>query len=225
MSSTPNVRLIYGELMVVYDWLHCILKSKNANTVDITNIATLFHNAEIITFVLDEKDKMGSDEWKAVASSFAKMYELGLSMRIEFYLSRFTPHAADRMYEKAVGYLSDCGRIHVSRQGDRQNMLIFEVLESSSLQDSDSGSFALSQHIGVLIDRLTEGQLAVRRGEYSGTGNSKPGIMSYLMCKDQYIDTSITSKETLNEMHNVFCREILHNLKSASSAQRTLWRK
>ena len=68
-SDTKQIKVLYGEVIKEeYEWLHSILKSKTANTVNIANIAVLFHKAEVITFVLTEHDNIRTAEWKALTT-------------------------------------------------------------------------------------------------------------------------------------------------------------
>ena len=160
ISSTAHVRLSYGELMSEYDFLHCIFKSKTANTVDIANIAVLFHEAESITIVLKEGDRIRSDQWRSLTMGLSKMYEMGLSMMIQFDLSQCPSDERETMYNKAVTLLTECGDKFKCEPGNHGNLLKFETVEN--VNQTETSKSRLSECVQLMIDNISEAQLAMK---------------------------------------------------------------
>lgn len=139
-SNKPHIRLLYGELVKEYKFLHCILKSKTAKTVNIANIAVMFRKAEVITLVLNEGDRIRSGDWQSLTMDMNKIYEMGLSTKIRFDLSRYPSDERETTYNNAVSFLTQYGDVYKCEQANGGNMLIFEVADITKQPDSADAS-------------------------------------------------------------------------------------
>ena len=136
-SNSPHVRLMYDEVMDVYDWLHCILKSdksEKADTIDITNIAVLCSKSEEICIEMAGAHKLEEAEWRLLTQGMQRIHELGLSMRIRIQLWP-TESDWDRMYQMAFSLAKENG-IHCRQQMDDRKILIFD-LNAKRNEDED----------------------------------------------------------------------------------------
>ena len=161
-SNTKQIKVLYGEIIKEeYEWLRFILMSSTANTVDIANIAVLFHKADVITFVLREGDDIRSAEWEALAKGFAEMHEMGLSTTIRFDVSRCSSDDRETMYDKALGCLSQYGEQYKCKRG-RGYVLIFDAPGSSKQSNSDSvdsaATSALYERGHNMVESLSSAQ-------------------------------------------------------------------
>ena len=153
ITTTKHVRLLYGELLMQHKWLHCILKSRSANTVDIANIAVLFNYADTISFVLDKNDDIRSAQWRSLGSDLNKVHDMGLSTTFQFDLSQCGPVAREEMYQKAMSY---CGDKYKCTQGERGNILIFNVVECTVIDDTVSVSSAVSSEMYERVQTMSK---------------------------------------------------------------------
>ena len=79
VTSASCIRLLYHELITEYQWLDCILKSENTNTLNIANIAVLFSHSDELTFMMPEEVPLNVD-WDENIVSRWKM-ELDMLIR------------------------------------------------------------------------------------------------------------------------------------------------
>ena len=79
LTSASCVRLLYHELITEYQWLDCILKSGNSNTLNIANIAVLLSHSDEVTFMMPADVPLSVD-WDENILSLWKM-ELDVIIR------------------------------------------------------------------------------------------------------------------------------------------------
>ena len=158
-SETPQVRLLYDELMVEYDWVHCILKSDKCETIDLANIAVLCCKSKEIVVEMNSKPKfLRRPEWKSLTQGMNKIQELGLSMKVRFQL---WPTESDwnRMYNMALPLAKEHG-ITCQKQ-ERGKVLLFSV-NGEQYRETDSATVAFDDRVRNMIERLSEADELLR---------------------------------------------------------------
>ena len=96
ISSFPDIKLNYKELLDGYEWMRPILR-KDDRTLDIANISALFNHSKSITFNLSKRIggrfkpyELTDDEWDMVWRDLDCIQQMGLSMEIRFEISNNT---------------------------------------------------------------------------------------------------------------------------------------
>ena len=127
-KSTPNIELIYNELMMDYEWIHSILKSKSGSALDIANITALFSHSKSVTFKVINEYILDEHEWNSVVNDLMASYEMGLFTEIRFHLTT-DQYGQQDMHEMAVGHLEMLdSKWNCHRKG---NMITFNIKEES----------------------------------------------------------------------------------------------
>ena len=96
LEETPQICLIYHELLSGYEWLSCILKRKKKDlkdskkayqlkgTLNLENVAMLFCNSESITFRMKEQDVFRDENCLSLIRGMEAMSKMCLETNIRF---------------------------------------------------------------------------------------------------------------------------------------------
>ena len=81
-SNASRVRLLYDELLTVYQWLDCILKSESADCLNFANIAVLFCHSDDITFLMPKEKDLSETECSALINDIVSIAFMALGVQI-----------------------------------------------------------------------------------------------------------------------------------------------
>lgn len=93
ITSNPQIRLIYDELMKNYMSLHCITKTDGATTLNCANIAVLFSGVELIVFLMAYDYHLSDLEYLSLVKDIRAIFEMKLSITFQFEWPAITPSA------------------------------------------------------------------------------------------------------------------------------------
>ena len=92
-SNASRVRLLYDELLTVYQWLDCILKSESAEHLNFANIALLFCHSDDITFLMPEDKDLSESECSALINDIVSISFMALGVQIRLLWPTTIPNA------------------------------------------------------------------------------------------------------------------------------------
>lgn len=84
LSTTPNVRLLYAELMSEYQWLNSILKSESDDILNIPNIAVLFCKSDEVTFMMPEEAEFSDGACSQLIADIISISKMALDVKVRF---------------------------------------------------------------------------------------------------------------------------------------------
>jgi len=152
LSSTLKIKLLYNSLMTGYQWIRSVLKSGSdgIDTLDIVNIAVLFHHSEDITFLMRGDTTLSAMECKILLQDMASISKMALTVNIHFVWSSVMPQLTRMYLEKAFITTLDDQKCYEHIFEQNAVSFIFKNISS----DSESQS-AFQNRVDAMISKLS----------------------------------------------------------------------
>ena len=145
-QSATNVRLIYDELLMEYQWLRCILRMDGANTLSLANIAVLWKESEEIVFLMRKNYILSQSECDAFRNGLSSMFEMGLNVNVCLKW----PSAVPKFMDWNLHYISAPG-VCTNLIG---NSIMFEMINEDVGAENVDKDAVLQTRITAMIEAL-----------------------------------------------------------------------
>ena len=156
-SSTPNVRLLYHEMLAEYKWLHSILRSDSTDTLDIANIAVLFCQSETITFLMPHGSSVSHQECESLLNGLVSINTMALPITIQFEWPVTMSKAAEQEFVRIMPKLKQLqwrSQLHMMRTMTLEKAV--EFVENQAAEQAFKSR--VEQVIADLSGRSTEAE-------------------------------------------------------------------
>lgn len=142
LERSSTIRLLYSDLMTKCKWMNCIFKLENSqfDVLNIVNIAVLFRRSDQITFVLEDIDFIGTEEWRGetqwqlMVRQLPAIYDIGLTTTISFEFPPQMQWQQQMLFNDAFAHCPRSGSQWTRNIKLSGNKLSFEVEQNAAVR-------------------------------------------------------------------------------------------